>query len=236
MTVASVGQHRSAAMLTLLLIEDEPAYVEALEIALGREGFELESAGDGRDGLERFRLVHPDLVLLDLMLPGMAGLDVLRRIRAESSVPVIVLSAKDEESDVVTALELGADDYLTKPYSLRELVARIRAAIRRSAGVEPDEAIVVVGSAVLDPARYELRIEDSVFELPRKEFEVMEMLMRRHGRIVPRLDLLEEIWGFGWSGSKTLDQHIRRLRRKLEQEEGTPRIATVRGVGYRLEP
>ncbi len=226
----------STAMLSILLVEDEPAYVDALEVALGREGFLLDAVGDGKVGVERFRSTHPDLVLLDLMLPGLAGLDVLRRIRAESSVPVIVLSAKDDESDVVTALELGADDYLTKPYSLRELVARIRAAIRRSAGEDPDEAVVAAGSAVLDPARYELRIEDTVFQLPRKEFEVMEMLMRRQGRIVPRLDLLDEIWGFGWSDSKTLDQHIRRLRRKLEQVAGAPTIATVRGVGYRLEP
>ncbi len=226
----------STAMLSILLVEDEPAYVDALEVALGREGFLLDAVGDGKVGVERFRSTHPDLVLLDLMLPGLAGLDVLRRIRAESSVPVIVLSAKDDESDVVTALELGADDYLTKPYSLRELVARIRAAIRRSAGEDRDEAVVAAGSAVLDPARYELRIEDTVFQLPRKEFEVMEMLMRRQGRIVPRLDLLDEIWGFGWSDSKTLDQHIRRLRRKLEQVAGAPTIATVRGVGYRLEP
>ena len=223
------------ATLSVLLIEDEPAYVEALEVALSREGFRLDSAGDGRLGLELFRTGRPDLVLLDLMLPGMAGLDVLRRLRTESAVPVIVLSAKDGESDIVSALELGADDYLTKPYSLRELVARIRAAVRRTSGADLDDSVVAVGSAVLDPTRYELRLGDIVFALPRKEFEVMDMLMRRPGRIVARADLLEEIWGIGWSDSKTLDQHIRRLRRKLEQVEGSPRIATVRGVGYRLE-
>jgi two-component system, OmpR family, response regulator RegX3 len=222
-------------MLKVLLIEDEPSYVDAVEVALTREGFQLESADEGRDGLERFRETHPDIVLLDLMLPGLGGIDVLKRIRAESEVPVIVLSAKDAEADIVTALELGADDYLTKPYSLRELVARIRAAMRRKVVLESEEVVLSVGAAVLDPTRYELRIEEETFSLPRKEFEVMRLLMSRPGRIVSRGELLEEIWGFGWTDSKTLDQHIRRLRRKLEQVDGAPTITTVRGVGYRLE-
>jgi two-component system response regulator RegX3 len=222
-------------MLKVLLIEDEPSYVDAVEVALTREGFELRSAEDGRVGLTRFREFRPDIVLLDLMLPGLGGIDVLKRIRAESEVPVIVLSAKDAEADVVAALELGADDYVTKPYSLRELVARIRAAMRRNVVVESEEVALAVGEAVLDPTRYELRIEAETFPLPRKEFEVMRMLMSRAGRIVPRGELLEEVWGFGWTDSKTLDQHIRRLRRKLEQVEGAPGITTVRGVGYRLE-
>ena len=222
-------------MLKVLLIEDEPSYVDAVEIALTREGFELASAQDGREGLARFRETRPDIVLLDLMLPGLGGIDVLKRIRAESEVPVIVLSAKDAEADIVTALELGADDYVTKPYSLRELIARIRAAMRRNVAVESEEVVLSVGEAVLDPTRYELRIETETFPLPRKEFEVMRMLMARAGRIVSRSELLEEVWGFGWSDSKTLDQHIRRLRRKLEQVEGAPMITTVRGVGYRLE-
>ena len=166
----------------------------------------------------------------------MSGLDVLRRIRAESDVAVIVLSAKDSESDVVTALELGADDYLTKPYSIRELVARIHVAMRRSSNngqAEPE--VITVGDAVLDEGRYELRLGDARFELPRKEFEVLRKLMGRPGRIVTRTELLEEIWGYTWGDSKTLDQHIRRIRRKLEQVETSPRIETVRGVGYRLE-
>lgn len=222
-------------MLSLLLIEDEPAYVEALEVALGREGFDLATCGDGREGLAMFRTVRPDAMLLDLMLPGMSGLDVLRRVRAESDVPVIIISAKDSESDVVAALELGADDYLTKPYSIRELIARINVAIRRASASTPEPEVLSVGSAVLDEGRYELRLDGQRFELPRKEFEVLRMLMARPGRVVTRTELLEEIWGYTWGDSKTLDQHIRRIRRKLEQVETGPRINTVRGVGYRLE-
>ncbi|CAN5262454.1 MAG: response regulator transcription factor [Acidimicrobiia bacterium] len=221
--------------LTALIIEDEPSYVDAVGSALNREGIGLETADDGRQGLIRFRETRPDVVLLDLMLPGLSGIDVLKRIRAESEVPVIVLSAKDAEADVVLALELGADDYLTKPYSLRELVARIRAVARRGGVADTEEAVLVVGDAVLDPNRYQLRVGEAVFDLPRKEFEVMRLLMGRAGRIVPRPDLLEEVWGIGWDDSKSLDQHIRRLRRKLESVAGAPVITTVRGVGYRLQ-
>ncbi len=193
---------------------------------------------DGRSAVVSFLSDPPDLVLLDLMLPEMSGLDVLRRIRQESAVPVIVLSAKDAESDIVTALELGADDYLSKPYSIRELLARIRAASRRAptgADAEAGEGLLTVGAAVLDPGRYQLRIGDTVFDLPRKEFEVLEALMVEQGRIVHRDHLLDEIWGITWTDSKTLDQHIRRLRRKLEQVAGAPSIETVRGVGYRID-
>lgn len=221
--------------LDVLIIEDEPSYVDAVSVALAREGIGVQAAADGRQGLARLRELRPDVVLLDLMLPELSGIDVLKLIRAESEVPVIVVSAKDAESDVVLALELGADDYLTKPYSLRELVARIRAVTRRGGVADTEEAVLVAGDAVLDPNRYQLRLGETVFELPRKEFEVMRLLMGRRGRIVPRADLLEEVWGIDWDDSKTLDQHIRRLRRKLETVADAPVIVTMRGVGYRLD-
>lgn len=220
--------------MRVLVVEDEPSFVEALRVALGREGFEVAVAEDGRAGLEGFRADRPDVVLLDLMLPGMAGLDVLRAIRRESSVPVIVVSAKDHESDVVAALELGADDYVTKPYSVRELLARIRAATRRSALVG-GPVTITVGSATLDRSSFRLRLDNGEHDLPKKEFEVLEILMEQAGRVVPREDFLDRVWGYTWlEETRTLDQHIRRLRRRLESCEGTPRIETVRGVGYRL--
>ena len=216
----------------ILVVEDEPSFVEAIRIAFEREGLAVESASDGRQGLERFRAIHPDLVLLDLMLPEIGGLDVLRAIRRESEVPVIVVSAKDAEADVVTALELGADDYVTKPYSIRELLARVRAATRRrSAG----GAALTVGTATLDRDAYLLRIADTAIDLPRKEFEVLALLMEHPGRVVPREEFLDRVWGYTYYGdTRTLDQHIRRLRRRLEEYPAAPVIETVRGVGYRV--
>lgn len=221
-------------MLRVLIVEDEASYLEALKITLQPEGFDLHPATDGRSAIAMFEADPPDVILLDLMLPDISGLDVLRTVRSRSDVPVIVVSAKSAESDVVAALELGADDYLTKPYSSRELVARIRANTRRSAVEE--EQLLTAGNTVLDPGRYEIRIGDEASSLPRKEFELARMLMERQGRIVARETLLEEIWGIDWGDSKSLDQHIRRLRRRLEKVEGAPRIVTMRGVGYRLEP
>jgi two-component system response regulator RegX3 len=221
-------------VLNVLIVEDEPSYLEALQITLQPEGFAVATAVDGRSGIASFEANRPDVVLLDLMLPDLSGLDVLRRIRQKSDIPVIVVSAKSSETDIVTALELGADDYLTKPYSTRELIARIRANTRRTP--DPEQDVLTAGNAVLDPGRYEMRIGNATFALARKEFELAELLMERQGRIVTRETLLEEIWGIDWGDSKSLDQHIRRLRRKLEQVDKAPRITTVRGVGYRLEP
>ncbi len=223
--------------MRVLIVEDEPAYVDALTVALEVEGIETDAVGDGREAIRVFRDGEYDVVLLDLMLPSVSGLDVLGAIRRDSGIPVIVVSAKDGESDVVAALELGADDYLTKPYSVRELIARIRAVGRRSGGTKTEEGseIVTLGNVSLDGGRYQLIVSGTTFDLPRKEFEVMSMLMERAGRVVTRDWLLEEVWGMDWGDTKSLDQHIRRLRRKLETHEATPRILTIRGVGYRLE-
>ena len=212
-------------MLSVLIIEDEPSYIEALQITLEPEGFAVLAAADGRAGIARFEADRPDIVLLDLMLPDISGLDVLRNVRLQSDTPVIVVSAKSSEADVVTALELGADDYLTKPYSSRELIARIRANTRRVTDHE-GEAVLTAGNAVLDPSRYEIRMGGQAFSLPRKQFELAQMLMERQGRIVTRETLLHHIWGVDWEDSKTLDQHIRRLRRRFEQIEDAPQFTT----------
>ena len=220
--------------MRVLIVEDEPSYVEALTVALEAEGMEPSAALDGRDAIRKFRDDMFDVVLLDLMLPSVSGLDVLGTIRKESQVPVIVVSAKDTEADVVSALELGADDYLTKPYSARELIARIRAVTRRTSEV-PIADSMVVGDLRLDVDRYELTVGTEIFDLPRKEFEVMALLMHRSGRIVTRDRLLDDVWGMDWGDTKSLDQHIRRLRRKLEHDVDGPCIVTIRGVGYRLD-
>jgi len=221
-------------MTKVLIVEDEPSFVEALEVALTAEGFDVEAVTDGRAALDAFASGHHDVMLLDLMLPGIQGIDVLRSVRKTSDVPVIVVSAKDAESDVVSALALGADDYLTKPYSARELVARIRAATRRAAPGMVGESITL-GSATLDVAAVKLRLGPGEQDLPKKEFEVLRLLMEQPGRVISREEFLDKVWGFAWAGdTRSLDQHIRRLRRRLETDPKAPRIETVRGVGYRL--
>ena len=222
-------------MTRVLIVEDEPSYVEALRLALGAEGFEVDTALDGKTGLERFRDRRPEVILLDLMLPAISGLDVLRAVRRESDVPVIVVSAKGAEADIVSALELGADDYVTKPYSARELVARIRAALRRGASSAAGE-VLTAGTAVLDLAARRLRLAGGEQDLPKKEFEVLCLLMRHPGRVVPREEFLDEIWGYASTDeTRSLDQHVRRLRRRLEADPAAPQIEAVRGVGYRLD-
>lgn len=220
--------------MKVLIVEDEVAYVEALRIALDAEGIDTIAVLDGREAIKAARANRYDAILLDLMLPSVGGLDVLRAVREDSQVPVIVVSAKDSEADVVSALELGADDYLTKPYSIRELLARLNAVVRRSTHAEESE-VWNVGTLELDATNYQMKVEGEVFDLPRKEFEVMALLVEQSGRIVTRDRILEEVWGMDWGDTKSLDQHIRRLRRKLESDSSAPEITTIRGVGYRLE-
>ena len=223
----------------VLIVEDEESYIDALELGLAREGFATHTARTGQEALAMFDRIAPDLVLLDLMLPGVSGIDVCRHIRARSRTPVIMVTAKDSELDTVVGLEVGADDYVTKPYGLRELVARMRAVLRRASdGVveEPADAIVI-GDLHLDIARHELNVRGTTVPVPRKEFELLELLMANAGRVLTRHRILDEIWGSDYVGdTKTLDVHIKRLRSKIEPDTANPRyITTVRGVGYRFE-
>ena len=232
---------------TILVVEDEPSFVEALEIGLGREGFDVEVARDGIEALERFHAVAPDLVLLDVMLPRASGIDVCRQIRAQSAVPIIMVTAKSSEIDTVVGLEVGADDYVTKPYRLRELVARIRAQLRRHGGdatsapaaPEPVGAPTAlrVGGVALDPDEHRVSIDGTEVALPLKEFEVLHLLLANAGRVLTRETLIDRVWGHDYVGdTKTLDVHIKRLRGKVEPDPANPtRIVTIRGLGYRFE-
>lgn len=227
----------------VLVVEDEPSFVEALSAGLRREGFALDIARDGREALDRFKACKPDLVLLDVMLPRLSGLDVCREIRSISSVPIVMVSAKGEEIDTVVGLEVGADDYVPKPYRFRELVARMRAALRRAqiqagqAEIAPAGPVgpIEVGDVLIDPQGHEVRIRGEIVRLPLKEFDLLWALISHAGRVVTRDDLIHEVWGMDYVGdTKTLDAHIRRLRRKVETEPSKPqRIMTVRGVGYK---
>jgi two-component system response regulator RegX3 len=223
----------------VLVVEDEPALAESVRYALDIEGFDVLVADTGVDGLESARVNDPDLVVLDLMLPGMSGLDVCRQIRRSSDVPIIMLTAKDAESDKVVGLELGADDYITKPFSMRELVARIRAQLRRAAKTgalaEPNE-VLRGGPIELDIDAHRAMVDGETVELRPKEFELLESLMRRRNRLSARHALIDEVWGPSYFGdTKTLDVHIKRLRQKLEPDPSHPRlIVTVRGLGYKF--
>jgi two-component system, OmpR family, response regulator RegX3 len=223
----------------ILIIEDEPGLAESVRYALESEGFEVTVAATGFSGLDLARRSSPDLVLLDLMLPEMSGLDVCRQIRLSSDVPIIMLTAKDSEADKVTGLELGADDYMTKPFSMRELIARVRAHLRRAArsGVLAESNEVLRGGPIeLDIDAHITRVGGDEVELRPKEFELLESLMRRKNRLAARHTLIDEVWGPSYFGdTKTLDVHIKRLREKLEADSSRPRhIVTVRGLGYKF--
>jgi two-component system, OmpR family, response regulator RegX3 len=223
----------------ILIIEDEPGLAESVRYALESEGFEVTVAVTGFTGLDLARRTSPDLVLLDLMLPEMSGLDVCRQIRLSSDVPIIMLTAKDSEADKVTGLELGADDYMTKPFSMRELIARVRAHLRRSAksgALTESNEVLRGGSIELDIDAHVTRVGGGEVELRPKEFELLESLMRRKNRLAARHTLIDEVWGPSYFGdTKTLDVHIKRLREKLEADSSKPRhIVTVRGLGYKF--
>ncbi len=224
-------------MTRVLVVEDEASYSEALSYMLRKEGFEVAIAENGNDALKEFERNGADIVLLDLMLPGIPGTEVCRQIRQTSSVPVIMVSAKDDEVDKVVGLELGADDYVTKAYSPRELVARIRAVLRR--GQEPDlsPATLEAGPVRMDVERHLVTIKGEQTKLPLKEFELLEMFLRNPGRVLTRGQLIDRVWGSDYVGdTKTLDVHVKRLRAKLEDEPSEPKyLVTVRGLGYKLD-
>ena len=221
----------------ILLVEDEEALAESIRYSLEREGYAVLVAEDGRKAVERFRSSDPDLVILDLMLPEMSGLDVLRTIRQESGVPVVIVTAKDSEADKVTGLELGADDYVTKPFSVRELISRVRAHLRRATMnmLVPGEEILVGGHVQMDVTRHEVRVNGEPIALPPKEFQLLELLLRRPGRLLTRDFLIEEVWGRDYVGdTKTLDVHVKRIRQKVEADPHDPQhLLTVRGLGYK---
>ncbi len=225
---------------TILVVEDEESFVEALVVGLKREGFLVKVARDGSEALDLFDVVRPDLVLLDVMLPKVSGIDVCREIRSKSRVPIIMVTAKGAEIDTVVGLEVGADDYVTKPYRLRELVARIRAVLRRTpaeAGSSIVTEAVAVGDVSLDPERHEVVIRSQQVQLPLKEFELLGLLLENAGRVLTRETLIDRVWGADYVGdTKTLDVHIKRLRGKVESDPSRPsRIVTIRGLGYKYE-
>ena len=228
-------------MTKILIVEDESSFSEAISFLLGKEGFETDVAENGRLALDLFKSHTYDLVLLDLMIPEVSGIDVCRAIRTTSMVPIIMLTAKDSEVDKVVGLELGADDYVTKPYSSRELVARIKAVLRRgvpeSADSDSNSAIQVAGGIRMDVERHQVTVNEALINLPLKEFELLEFLLRNEGRVLTRGQLIDRVWGGDYYGdTKTLDVHIKRLRSKIEVDPANPQlIQTIRGLGYKFE-
>jgi two-component system, OmpR family, response regulator RegX3 len=241
-----VADPKDGTRVNVLLAEDEESFVDALAIGLGREGFDVSIARDGNEALEMFDRIEPDLVLLDIMLPKLSGIDVCRAIRSRSSVPIIMVTAKGAEIDTVVGLEMGADDYVTKPYRLRELVARMHAVLRRAPRPGPEGGGVVhasdsgardVGEVRVDSDRHRVFVRGEEVHLRRKEFELLALLIENPGRVLTRDTLIDRVWGTDYVGdTKTLDVHIKRLRTHVERDPSTPAIiTTVRGVGYRFE-
>jgi two-component system response regulator RegX3 len=225
-------------MTRVLVVEDEESFSDALSYMLRREGFDAVVSTTGPEALEEFDRGGADIVLLDLMLPGLSGTEVCRSLRARSSVPIIMLTAKDSEIDKVVGLELGADDYVTKPYSARELVARIRAVLRRRGEAEtPTDAVLEAGPVRMDVERHVVAVDGEQVALPLKEFDLLELLMRNAGRVLTRMQLIDRVWGSDYVGdTKTLDVHVKRLRAKIEPDPANPKyLLTVRGLGYKLE-
>jgi two-component system response regulator RegX3 len=223
---------------TVLVVEDEEAFIEALQVGLRREGFLVEIARDGAEALDKFDAVNPDLVLLDVMLPSVSGIDVCRELRKRSTVPIIMVTAKTSEIDTVVGLEVGADDYVTKPYRLRELVARMRAVMRRRPTHEEFEDsldTIVVDDLAVDTESHEVRLRGDIIGLPLKEFELLTLLVENAGRVLTRATLIDRVWGSDYVGdTKTLDVHVKRLRSKIEDDPSAPqRIVTIRGLGYK---
>jgi two-component system response regulator RegX3 len=226
-------------MTRVLVVEDEESFSDALSYMLEREGFDTAVAATGPDALAEFDRGGADIVLLDLMLPGLSGTEVCRQLRSRSAVPIIMLTAKDSEIDKVVGLELGADDYVTKPYSARELVARIRAVLRRRGenGEAQTEPVLEAGPVRMDVERHVVAVDGEAVALPLKEFDLLELLLRNAGRVLTRMQLIDRVWGSDYVGdTKTLDVHVKRLRAKIEPDPANPQyLLTVRGLGYKLE-
>ncbi|MCB0883785.1 MAG: response regulator transcription factor [Propionibacteriaceae bacterium] len=223
-------------MTRILIVEDEQSYRDALSYMLQREGFDVAEAADGQSGLSEFDRNGADLVLLDLMMPGMSGTEVCRQLRLRGNVPVIMVTARDSEIDKIVGLELGADDYVTKPFSHRELVARIRAVLRRGQEAELLPEVVEVGDVRMDIERHEVSVSGRAVRLALKEFELLELLLRNAGRVMTRAQLIDRVWGSDYVGdTKTLDVHVKRLRSKIEPDPARPvKLVTVRGLGYKF--